>query len=364
MKNLLCHFIILLFLLINISCTQNEIINPSNTEPTSPKNLQAHIDSTQGNLKINLNWDVPTSNGGSAIIQYIVYKGTAPNNLVILNYIDANLLSFTDTNIVYGNKYYYTVSAKNEQGESNTSNVISMNVNNFIYPPSAPGNFLCVSDDNFAYISWDPPINNGGSPLVNFKIYRGSSQNNLQTLVILDPLTFSFVDTTVVLLNTYFYKITASNNSYEGEESQLKSVEITGASLNSIKGIVTFVDTNFVLTGGNYLISAYPSTGWPPMAGPTAFDTIKVIRTNNILNTNYNYKLININPGAYIVSVTYRKITGGQSPILSVYGCDTVRFQYSSCFLNPPLSANIGSNNQGVGGINMISWADTAKKVY
>lgn len=141
----------------------------------------------------------------------------------------------------------------------------------------------------------------------------------------------------------------------------------TGPDAKSINGTVNFVDTNFILSGGTYLISAYPRAGWPPMGGPAAYDTIKISRTNNTLNLSYNYKLKDLNPGNYVVSVGFRKATGGQSPIMSVYGCDTARFLNgagSSCFLNPPLNATIGSENQGTAGINMLSWSDTTKKVY
>lgn len=141
----------------------------------------------------------------------------------------------------------------------------------------------------------------------------------------------------------------------------------TGPDAKSINGKVTFVDTNFVLTGGTYLISAYPSTGWPPMGGPAAYDTINITRTNNVLNLVYNYKLIDLNPGDYVVSVGFRKNTGGQSPIMSIYGCDTLRAVDSAgvaCLFNPSKKATIGSNNQGTAGIDMLSWSDTTKKIY
>lgn len=83
-----------------------------------------------------------------------------------------------------------------------------------------------------------------------------------------------------------------------------------GPELKSINGTVNFVDTNFILSGGSYLISAYPSTGWPPMGGPTAFDTIKITRTNNTLNKSYTYKLKDLNPGDYVVAVGFRKVVG------------------------------------------------------
>jgi len=142
------------------------------------------------------------------------------------------------------------------------------------------------------------------------------------------------------------------------------TVTPSGPEAKTINGNVTFVDTNFILTGGSYLISAFASSAWPPMGPPNSYDTIKITRTGNILNTSYNYKLKDLNPGDYVVTVGFRKTTGGQSPIMSVYGCDTARSQYSMCFLNPPNKATIGANNEGTQGINMLSWADTTKKVY
>jgi len=151
---------------------------------------------------------------------------------------------------------------------------------------------------------------------------------------------------------------------YSCSDDETTPVQATGPEANTINGTVSFVDTNFVLSGGSYLISAYPSSGWPPMGGPTAYDTIKITRTNNILNKSYSYKLRDVSSGDYVISVGFRKATGGQSPIMSVYGCDTARAQYSTCFLNPPLKATIGSQNQGTEGINLLSWSDTTKKVY
>lgn len=138
----------------------------------------------------------------------------------------------------------------------------------------------------------------------------------------------------------------------------------SGPEDRTINGSVNFVDTNYVLVGGTYLISAFPSAGWPPMGPPAAFDTIRLTRNGNIFNTSYNYKLKDLNPGDYIVSVGFRKITGGASPVLSIYGCDTLRFIYSMCALSPTRKATIGPQNQGVEGINLISWADTTKKIF
>lgn len=125
---------------------------------------------------------------------------------------------------------------------------------------------------------------------------------------------------------------------------------------NSINGTVTFVETNFA-TNGSYLISAYPKSGWPPMGGPAAYDTIPVVSGQ----TSYNYKLVGLNDGAYVVSVGFRRFTPGQSPIMGIYGCDTLRS--FPCLLSPSDSAVI-SGNSGVGNINFLSWADTTNKIF
>lgn len=126
----------------------------------------------------------------------------------------------------------------------------------------------------------------------------------------------------------------------------------------SINGTVNFVETNFLdSSSGSYLIAAYPESGWPPMGGPTAFATIPVVNGTAA----YNYKLTDLADGNYVVSVGFRKNTGGQSPIMGIYGCDTSHS--FTCLLNPTLKATI-TNGAGVGNITFMSWADTTNKIY
>ncbi len=133
----------------------------------------------------------------------------------------------------------------------------------------------------------------------------------------------------------------------------------TPYSNNTIYGKVCFVDTNFIRTGGTYLISAYPESGWPPMGPPSSYDTIRI--AGNKLS--YCYKLVGLNSGNYVVSVGFRKFSGGQSPIMGIYGCDTARFPASNCLLSPTLKAQI-INEAGVGNIDFLSWADTTYKIF
>ena len=134
---------------------------------------------------------------------------------------------------------------------------------------------------------------------------------------------------------------------------------VVGPDANTINGTVTFADTGFISTGGVYLISAF--TTWLPSGPPAAYDTIKISRgTSGRWNTAYDYKLKGISSGAYAISVGFRKSTGGQSPIMGLYGCDTT---HNMCVLTDTVKARV-INNSGVAGINFPSWADTTKKLY
>lgn len=357
-------------LILNLNCTKNEyIINDSKTIPSSPRDLNVIIDTNliTGQIKVKLTWNPPTNNGGASIIQYTIYKGNSPNLLLVYSVASADSLIFYDSNIINDSAYYYSISAKNDVGESTNSNVASIIPMSYIYYPSQPENFSCSPGDNSISLQWGPPLINGGSTLINYKIYKGNSENNMQLFKTLNTLEHTYIDTSVINFNLYFYKISASNILYEGMQSPTIS-----SSPNSIgsafRGVVTFVDTNFILSGGKYLISAYPSTAWPPTGGgPTAYDTIRITRTNNILNLSYNYLLQNINPGNYVVSVGFRRNSGGLSQIMSIYGCDTLRAIYPGgliCLFNPSRLAIVNPNGLGSTGIDMLSWSDTTKKIY
>lgn len=125
---------------------------------------------------------------------------------------------------------------------------------------------------------------------------------------------------------------------------------------NSINGRITFVETGFV-DSGSYIISAYPEAGWPPMGPPTSYDTLNIVASQ----TTYDYKLVGLSNGKYVVSVGFRKLSGGASPVMGIYGCDTSHS--FSCLLAPTLKAEI-TGDAGVGNINFLSWADTTNKIY
>jgi len=90
----------------------------SSSSPSAPTGLSAVVVSSS---QINLSWTAPSSNGGSAITGYKVYRGTASGSETLL-VPTGNATSYNDTVVTSGQFYFYKVTAVNSVGESPQSN--------------------------------------------------------------------------------------------------------------------------------------------------------------------------------------------------------------------------------------------------
>jgi hypothetical protein len=110
------------------------------TVPSAPQNLKA----TAGNAQVTLSWSAPSSNGGSAITNYNIYRGTASGGETLLTTL-GNVLAYTDTAVTNGQTYYYQVTAVNSVGESSKSNEASAT------PSTAKTLSVTVASDKATY---------------------------------------------------------------------------------------------------------------------------------------------------------------------------------------------------------------------
>ncbi len=98
--------------------------------PTKPLNLQA----VGGTGSISLIWDKPSSNGGSPITNYQVFRGTGSGELTFLIEIE-DVLSYTDQGLEPDQTYYYQVAAVNSAGVGLRSNEASAKPNGQLDDP-------------------------------------------------------------------------------------------------------------------------------------------------------------------------------------------------------------------------------------
>lgn len=124
------------------------------TVPGAPTSLSA----TAGAGKIDLSWTTPSSDGGSAITGYKIYRDTSSSPTTLLTTTGVTN-SYSDTSVTPGTQYYYRVKATNVMGDSDYSNESNAT-------PSAS-----VDLSGTAYQS------EGGSVLTsrNLKVYKNGS---------------------------------------------------------------------------------------------------------------------------------------------------------------------------------------------
>ncbi|HME55274.1 MAG TPA: PQQ-binding-like beta-propeller repeat protein [Candidatus Lokiarchaeia archaeon] len=201
--------------------------------PGVPQNLRA----IAGNGKIMLSWDAPSSNGGSPITDYIIFRGTSP--WLESNYKTINCaITFTDTNVVSKQMYYYTIEAVNNMGPglwSNEANATATSV------PGQPRALLATGGNGQVTLSWQPPLDNGGAAITNYMIYRGASAGSEAGYITVGNIT-SAMDTNVVNGQIYYYTVSAVSAAGEGSQT---------TETFAIPATVPSIPLNLISTGGN-----------------------------------------------------------------------------------------------------------------
>ena len=136
------------------------------------------------------------------------------------------VLSYVDTNVAEGQTYYYRVSAVNAVGEGIQSGEASASPTvSGAAEPLAPSGLKTTAGDSQVSLTWNAPDSDGGSPLTGYRIYRGTGAG-LETFLVEIGVVESFVDTSVVNGQTYYYRVTALNSVGES----IASIEVTGKS--------------------------------------------------------------------------------------------------------------------------------------
>jgi len=247
------------------------IPNAEGMVPSAPQNLRA----ASSGLWVQLNWDPPFNSGASPITHYYVYRGT--NSLSLSLKADLGVVtSYNDTtDIVNGQTYYYSVSAVNSEGEGQRSNLVTATPFSPVQPtaPSAPLNLSATPGGSTIILHWEPPASDGGSPVTNYKVYRGTSPDALALLAHIGNV-LQYNDTSVQSGQVYYYKVAAINSIDEGQAASTSTSigDVTG-DIDLIIYIVIIVVVVVILAvlyyflrgGGGEQQPKQPQ--WPPKSG-------------------------------------------------------------------------------------------------
>lgn len=182
-------------------------VGPEFEAPSAPLGLKA----AAGPGQVRLDWSAPASDGNGTITGYKVYRAT-PRSLYASIKELGKVTTYTDREVVNGQEYFYTVTARNVYGEGKDSAAVNATP---LSPPSAPLNLTAKAGNKQVKLAWAMPADNGGNNVTGFRIYRGLAGGNLTFLVEVGNV-LNYTDAGVQNGKTYTYRITAENAAGEG----------------------------------------------------------------------------------------------------------------------------------------------------
>ncbi len=183
------------------------------TVPSEPLGLAAVAESRL----VTLTWMPPSSNGGAVVTNYRIYRGISPGGGTLLAEV-GSVRQYLDIGLTNGQTYYYVLKAKNAVGEGPPSDEVGATPAAIITVPTAPIRLSASAGDGFANLTWNAPVDNGGSPVVNYSIYRGPYSGGEAFLVEIGNV-FAYHDKGLTNGQTYYYKVSAKNSMGEGARS-------------------------------------------------------------------------------------------------------------------------------------------------
>ncbi len=213
--------------------------------PGSPQDLKA----IPRDREVFLSWQPPAFDGGSVLTGYAIYRGMDAGNLTPI-VVWGTDTEYTDRGLENGVDYFYAVSARNEIGEGSLSAEATARPGG---PPSQVRDLEASAGDGIVELTWKVPLHEGGMPISNYTIYRGTVSGDLGVLQVLGDV-LDYLDTSVVPGITYFYQISALNAYGEGLPSEEVSVAlldftIPEIAITSPQNLSTLTDVSITVTG-------------------------------------------------------------------------------------------------------------------
>ena len=149
--------------------TSPKLARVTTKPPYAPRSLTA----TSGDEEVVLMWQAPANNGGSAILRY-EYRLKAGDRAfgewtAILDSAPggANAVRYTVMGLDNGTVYIVEARAVTSVGEGRVARVTVTPAT----PPDAPGSLAATSDDGDVVLTWQAPLDNGGSAILRYE-YR------------------------------------------------------------------------------------------------------------------------------------------------------------------------------------------------
>jgi hypothetical protein len=130
------------------------------TVPHTPTNVTA----TAGDMKAEVTWAAPASNGGSVITAYKVTASPGGRTITV----NGSILTATFKTLINGVYYTFTVVATNSVGDGSPSTPSSLVQAAAI--PGAPTNVYAIAGNAQSTVTWSAPASTGGAAITSYKV--------------------------------------------------------------------------------------------------------------------------------------------------------------------------------------------------
>ncbi len=165
-----------------------------------------------------LHWGPPTNDGGREIEGYQILRGTEPGSIVFYAQVGAGETDYVDDGLVNGAQYFYRMVAFNVHGTGKATTILK------VVPvglPGPPTDLKSNPSNGSVTLTWSPS-DGGGSPITSYRIYMGTSRDDLSLFTELGDVT-TYVDTDLTNGVTLYYAVTGVNDVGEGWKSTIIS---------------------------------------------------------------------------------------------------------------------------------------------
>ncbi|XP_034725244.1 immunoglobulin-like and fibronectin type III domain-containing protein 1 isoform X3 [Etheostoma cragini] len=190
--------------------------------PGPPEGPVETVETTSSIIEIK--WNPPKDDGGSAVTNYITERQQAGQSLwTKLGDVSADKTSFRDRNVTHGKKYNYRIYAENPEGLSDPlETAVSIMAGAMILsgPPGTPT--LVSASKTCIRLTWTPPEDDRGVPIIGYQLEKRKKDTN-QWIALnaanepIEDVNYAVKDVTEGA--EYEFRVSAINESGSGDPS-------------------------------------------------------------------------------------------------------------------------------------------------
>ena len=199
--------------------------NEASATPVTVPSVPQNFTLTPGNGQVRLDWTAPASDGGNAILRYEYRHRAGTDSFTTWTNVpgsNINTTQYTVTGLTNGTLHTFEIRAATAttRGMAASETTTPMAV-----APDAPRELSAKSKNTAVELTWQTPLDNGGSPIIRYE-YRQKTGNgpfgtwmNIPNSGVTGLNATSYTVTGLTNGTSYYFKLRAVNNADESAAS-------------------------------------------------------------------------------------------------------------------------------------------------